>query len=257
VLIKVNGQEVDLAKNREFYFMAPSRDSELTLTFRRGENTIKTKLHPQSSGDFKAALYDEWIENNQKRVDAKSDKRIAYVYMKNMGDEDLKSFLIEMTSESMQREGLILDLRYNRGGNVHDEVLNFLSQRPYMKWKYRGGEFAPQPNFAPSVKPIVLLINEQSLSDAELTATGFKALKLGTIIGTETYRWLIFTSGKTLVDGSYYRLPSWGCYTLEGEDIELSGVKPDIYIRNTFKDRVEKNDPQLDRAVEEILKQLK
>jgi len=256
VLIEVNGQKVDPAKNREFYFMAPSPEAELTLTFKRGENTFQTNVHPQSAGDFKNALYEEWIASNQKRVDEKSSKRIAYIHMKAMGEEDLKNFLIEMTSESMHREALILDLRYNRGGNVHDEVLNFLSQRPYMKWKYRGGEFTPQPNFSPSVKPIVLLVNEQSLSDAELTATGFKALKLGTIIGTETYRWLIFTTNKTLVDGSYYRLPSWGCYTLEGEDIELNGVKPDIYIQNTFKDRVEDNDPQLDRAIEEILKQL-
>lgn len=257
VLTEVNGQKVDPAKNREFYFMAPSLDSELTLEFKRGENIFQTKVHPQSAGVFKTALYEEWIENNQKRVDEKSSKRIAYTHMKTMNEEDLKNFLIEMTSESMHREALILDLRYNRGGNVHDEVLNFLSQRPYMQWKYRGGEFTPQPNFSPSVKPIVLLVNEQSLSDAELTATGFQALKLGTIIGTETYRWLIFTSNKALVDGSYYRLPSWGCYTLEGEDIELNGVKPDIYIQNTFKDRVEANDPQLDRAIEEILMQLK
>ena len=67
---------------------------------------------------------------------------------------------------------------------------------------------------AVAAKPIVMLINEQSLSDAEMTATGFKALKLGKVIGTETYRWIIFTSGKGLVDGSFLRLPSWGCYTL-------------------------------------------
>ena len=74
-------------------------------------------------------------------------------------------------------------------------------------------------------------MNEQALSDAEMTAAGFKALKLGTIVGTETYRWLIFTSGKGLVDGSFYRLPSWGCYTLDGKDIEKNGVAPDVYIK--------------------------
>jgi C-terminal processing protease CtpA/Prc len=139
---------------------------------------------------------------------------------------------------------------------VHDDVLQFLSQRPYTKWKYRGGEFAPQPNFAPAAKPIVLLINEQSLSDAEMTAAGFKELKLGTIVGTETYRWLIFTTGKSLVDGSYHRMPSWGCYTLDGKNIELNGVSPDIYIKNTFEDRLENRDPQLDKAIELILQEL-
>ncbi len=122
--------------------------------------------------------------------------------MKDMGGRSLDQFLIEMTSEAYRRDALILDLRYNTGGNVHDDVLRFLSQRPYTQWKYRGGKLAPQPNFAPTAKPIVLLINEQSLSDAEMTAAGFKALKLGTVVGTETYRWLIFTSGRALVDGS-------------------------------------------------------
>jgi len=79
---------------------------------------------------------------------------------------------------------------------------------------------------------------------------------LGTIIGTETYRWIIFTSGKGLVDGSFYRLPSWGCYTLDGKNLEKEGVSPDIFVPQTFKDRIEGNQPQLDRAIEEIMGQL-
>jgi tricorn protease len=116
---------------------------------------------------------------------------------------------------------------------------------------------APQPNFAPSAKPIVVLINMQSLSDAEMTTAAFKELKLGTVIGTETYRWLIFTSGALLVDGSFTRLPTWGCYDLEGNDLEFTGVKPDIYINNTFIDRVNGNDPQLEKAISYLLEKLK
>ena len=173
-----------------------------------------------------------------------------------MGGGSLNDFLIDMTTEAEKRDALILDLRYNRGGNVHDDVLQFLSQRSYLQWKQRGGKMAPQPNFSPSSRPIVLLLNEHSLSDAEMTGAGFKALGLGTIIGTETYRWIIFTSGKGLVDGSFTRLPSWGCYDLDGNDLEMTGVAPDIFVKNTFKDRVEGNDPQLDKAIEFILKEL-
>jgi len=90
-----------------------------------------------------------------------------------------------------------------------------------------------------------------------MTAAGFKALKLGKIIGQETYRWIIFTSGKSLVDGSSYRLPSWGTYTLDGQNLEKTGVAPDIYVKNTFVDRLNDNDPQLERAVQEILKDIK
>lgn len=255
VLIKVNDQVIDESQSRDFYFSKPSIDAELELTFRRAGKEQTVKIHPQSYGAVSGRLlYDEWIENNQKIVDEKGKKRIAYAYMKNMGTGELNKFLTEMNTEAYQREGLILDLRYNTGGNVHDGVINFLSQRPYLKWKYREGAFTVQPNFTPAAKPIVLLINEQSLSDAEMTAQGFKELKLGKIIGNETYRWIIFTSGKGLVDGSFYRLPAWGCYTLDGKNLEKEGVKPDILIKTTFKDRLENKDPQLEKAIEEVMK---
>ncbi|WP_422007887.1 S41 family peptidase [Roseivirga pacifica] len=256
IITAINGEPVSQSTNREFYLSKPSIDEEVSLTLNRSGNSIEVKIHPNSTGSLRTNLYDEWIAQNQQVVDSKTDKKVAYIHMKNMGGGSLQDFLIEMTSEAYNRDALILDLRYNTGGNVHDEVLKFLSQKPYLQWKFREGKLTPQGNFGAGAKPTILLINEQSLSDAEMTATGFKELGLGTIIGTETYRWIIFTSGAGLVDGSFYRLPSWGTYTLDGQNIEKVGVKPDIYIRTTFEDRIKGRDPQLDRAIEEALKQL-
>ena len=255
VLQAVNGVTVDVQRDRSFYFTKPSMDREMKLTFSRGGQFVEAKIHPQ--GSLYGNLYDEWIDANQKRVDEKSKGRIAYGYMKNMGQFELDQFLIDMTQELNHKDALIFDLRYNTGGNVHDEVLRFLSQRSYLKWKYREGKLTPQSNFAPSDKPIILLINEQSLSDAEMTAQGFKTLRLGKIVGNGTYRWIIFTSGVGLVDGSAVRMPGWGCYSLDGKDLEMSGVDPDIKVINTFDDKLNGRDPQLDKAIEEILKQLK
>ncbi|MCX2573962.1 S41 family peptidase [Pedobacter sandarakinus] len=257
VLIAVNGIRVQPNIDRDYYFSKPSLDKEMTLTFSRGGKDIFVNLHPESAAMLRANLYDEWITTNRKNVDKWGNNRIAYSYMKNMSGGELESFLLDMVAQEENKDAIILDLRYNTGGNVHDDVLKFLSQRPYLQWKYRGGKLAPQSNFGPAAKPIVLLINEQSLSDAEMTAAGFKQLKLGKIIGTETYRWIIFTSAKGLVDGSSYRLPSWGCYTMDGQNLESNGVKPDIFVKNTFEDRLADKDPQLQKAVEEILKDLK
>lgn len=256
-LFAVNGVEINENECRDKYFTTTSMPEEVTLTFERANNKFDVKIHPQSYNELKTNLYDEWIANNRKYVDEKSKDKIAYSYMKNMGDSELENFWLDMTTVANYKEALILDLRYNTGGNVHDDVLHFLSQKPYLQWKYRSGKFTIQPNFAPASKPIVVLINEQTLSDGEMTSAGFKALGLGKIIGTESYRWIIFTSGKSLVDGSYYRLPSWGCYTLDGKDLEAEGVKPDIYVKTTFKNRIDNIDPQLDKAIEEISKQLK
>jgi Tol biopolymer transport system component/C-terminal processing protease CtpA/Prc len=256
-LTSVNGKKIDLNENIETYFTSPKKQDELVLTLNRDGKTITTKVHPISNGELKGLLYDDWIYNNHQRVDKLSNNRIAYSCMKNMSTDELDRFLLDMVEQENRKDAVILDLRYNTGGNVHDKVLNFLSQRPYLQWKYREGKITTQPNFAPSGKPIVLLINEASLSDAEMTAAGFKALKLGKIIGQDTYRWIIFTSAKGLVDGSSYRLPAWGTYTLDGQNLEKTGVKPDIYVKNTFMDRLHNNDPQLERAVQEILKDLK
>jgi tricorn protease len=255
ILVKVNDQSVDVTKDRNFYFTLPSLDREVKITVNRNGQMINTKIHPQAT--VRNNLYDEWIDNNQRIVDEKSKGRIAYGYMKDMGQGELDQFIVDMTQELNKKEALIFDLRYNTGGNVHNDVLNFLSQKKYLNWKYREGGLSPQPNFAPADKPIVLLINEQSLSDAEMTAQGFKALQLGKVIGNGTYRWIIFTSGVGLVDGSFVRMPAWGCYTLDGKDLEMSGVQPDILLINSFTDKINGQDPQLDKAIEEILKQLK
>ena len=257
LLVRVNGVNVDYQSNRESYFLFPEMPSELVLDFTGEDGKGKrVKVHPTSQGAINSLLYDEWIASNKERVDKLSGDRIGYVYLKNMSSGSLDKFIIEMTADMATRDALIVDLRYNTGGNIHDDLIKFLSQKPYLNWKFREGMVSPQPHFAPSGKPIVLLINQSSLSDAEMTAAAFKELGLGTIVGTETYRWIIFTSSASLVDGSTCRLPAWGCYTLDGTDLEFSGVKPDLYIRNSFTDIINERDPQLEKSVEVLMQKL-
>lgn len=81
-------------------------------------------------------------------------------------------------------------------------------------------------------------------------------MKLGTLVCNEAYRWIIFTSGRGLVDGSTVRMPYWDCFSLEVNDLEKTAVKPDILVLNGFEEKLEGLDPQLDSAVIEILKKL-
>ena len=256
-LVSVNGTVIDPAISREYWFTFSAMPQEVVLGFERDGKQFQTRLHPVRYSAVNTLLYDEWIAGNQKFVDKSSENSVAYVHIKNMSAGALSDFLIEMTSEAVDRKALIVDLRYNTGGNIHDDLINFLSQRPYLEWKFRDGQKSPQPNFAPAGKPMVILINEQSLSDAEMTTAGLKALNIGTIVGTETYRWIIFTSSKSLVDGSSCRLPAWGCYTLDGINLEFEGVKPDVYVKTGFPEKVKDKDPQLEKAIEILLGQIK
>jgi bifunctional DNA-binding transcriptional regulator/antitoxin component of YhaV-PrlF toxin-antitoxin module len=97
VLVKVNDEAVDKKIDRNYYFTVPSRDRELRLTFDRNGQMVNIKIHPQAT--LFANLYDEWIDNNQKRVNEKGNGRIAYGYMKNKGQFELDQFIIDMTQE--------------------------------------------------------------------------------------------------------------------------------------------------------------
>lgn len=256
ILIAVNGKKVDPQTNREYYFTSSVSEKELPLTFQRGNTQYDVTLHTRPARSLTTLFYTEWEDNCREKVTQKTNGRIAYHHMRDMGSDALNNFLIDMSTDAVHKDGLILDLRYNNGGNVHHEVLEYLTRKPHFTWKFRDKQENTHPNHTPGNKPIVVLINERSLSDAEVTSNGIQSLGIGKLIGTETYRWIIFTSGSMLVDGSFCRLPGWGCYNMKGEDMEFAGVKPDIYIRNTFKDRMEGNDPQLDKAIEEIMKEL-
>ena len=258
-LVAVNGVKINIKENRESYMVSPTPQKEVVLRFAKGGasasviNEYEVRLQTTSTGNIRSLLYTEWEDSNRSFVDKMSNGKLAYVHMRDMTSGSLESFLIDMNTYAVHKDGLILDLRFNNGGNVHNEVIEFLSQKKYFNWKYREGALSTHPNVTPADKPIVVLINERSLSDAEVTSNGIRELSVAKLIGTETYRWIIFTSGVGLVDGSSVRLPAWGCYTLDGKNMEKTGVKPDISIRNTFRDRLESKDPQLERAIKELL----
>ena len=256
-LVAVNGKRIDKAVNREKYFSGAVATDELKLTFKRGGKEFDTKIHTATPSAVKTLEYKQWEDQRSDMVSKKTGGKVGYIHMRAMGDEDLNNFLLKMHTEVYDKDALILDLRYNNGGNVHKEVIDFLRGQGHFEWAYRDFPRTTHPNVAPADKPIVVLVNEHSLSDAEVTSNGIKTLGIAKLVGTETYRWIIFTSAVRLIDGSTCRMPSWGCYSIiDGSDLENTGVKPDIYVKNTFKDRLEGKDPQLDAAVAEVLRQL-
>jgi len=257
-LVRINGELVKPEENL-WKRLNGKPNRRLKLTFLNpGGDVITVAVKPISAGRENRLLLEEWIESRREFVRQKTDDQVAYIYMRAMGRSDLERFLKELERDAVPRKGLILDLRYNFGGNVHDRVLQALTKPVYAKWKIRGLSETPQSTFGMAHKPVVLLINEVTLSDGEMTANGFKTLRRGPVVGNTTYGWLIFTTSVRLMNGGSFRLPFWGCYTLDGKDLETSGgVKPDMFVINDLNDDLRGQDPQLEKAIEVILKEIR
>ncbi len=258
-LLAVNGEKVAAGKNiwRRLNGQMGKR-IKLKFGSKRFNKNIEIALKPESGGAENRQVLEEWIQSRKELVKQKTDDRIAYIYMRAMGGGDLERFLKELERDAVPRKGLILDLRFNFGGNVHDRVLQALTKPVYAKWRRRGLSETQQSTFGFADKPIVLLINEVTLSDGEMTANGFKTLKRGTIVGNTTYGWLIFTTSVGLMNGGSFRLPFWGCYTLDGQDLEtIGGITPDVSVINDLNHDLHGQDPQLEKAVEVILSKIK
>jgi tricorn protease len=217
-----------------------------------GARTVRIK--PIGRLAWNGLLYEKWIDDKRAVAEKASGGRFGYLHVTDMGDDARNRFERELFSIGQRKDGMIIDLRNNNGGDTHDSLLKILERnKHYFTFAPRLETPFPQPERA-YVKPIILLTNEASLSDAEVFSNGFKELGLGKVVGMPTMGWIIFTYTYPLIDGSFTRVPHLGCYTIEGKDMELWGVPPDIKVGLLPADSIAGKDPQIERAVEELLK---
>lgn len=197
-------------------------------------------------------LYERWVRGNAARVDELSQGRLGYIHIPSMDDNGLETFVRSLYSDNFDKDGIIIDVRYNGGGFTHEQVLNYLSGREHTVFKQRnGGEGwvlrSPDRKW---YKPATVLINNRSYSDAEIFPHAFRVSGIGKVVGQPTGGLVIGTGGMKLIDGSTFRLPRVGVFTTEGVNMEKAGVEPDILVEIQPSDWVSGKDPQIAKAIE-------
>ncbi|MGZ8846236.1 MAG: S41 family peptidase, partial [Pyrinomonadaceae bacterium] len=220
------------------------------------EGAWKTRLETINGGAYNTLRYDRWVKERRQKVDEMSNGRIAYLHIQAMNQPSLRKFEKEIR-EFRNKDAMIIDQRWNGGGNIEQELLAILVQREYQVWVPRGVEAAGRP-FAGYFGPKVVLQNWRSASNAEMFPAGFRALGLGKVIGTPTMGAVIGTGSYSLIDGSTVRTPGVGVYLADQKrtNMENFGVPPDIRVDNSPEDNLAGRDRQLEAAVDELLKQL-
>jgi tricorn protease len=196
-----------------------------------------------------------WVEGNLRKVDEATNGRVAYVYVPNtanLGHTYFKRYFFPQAN----REAIIIDERYNGGGQVADYYIDLLRRPELCRWAMRYGGDIKTP-LSSIQGPKVMIIDENAGSGGDLLPWMFRELELGTLIGRPTWGGLVGTLGfPVLMDGGRVTAPNLGIWTEDGFIVENVGVPPDIEVEQWPAETIAGSDPQLEKAIEVILAEL-
>jgi len=256
-ILAVDGKPLKAGDNYwRHYSLAPGRKLEFTVNSKPlAEGAWTTKVEPVSAGAYSTLQYEKWVEERRQMVEKLSGGEIGYLHIRSMNQPSLRQFERDLATNRFKK-ALIIDQRFNPGGNIDQELLRILQQRQYQYTRVRDSVYLTRPA-AGYFGPLVVMQNERSTSDAEVFPDGFRTLKLGKTVGITTYGAVIGTGSFRLMDGSQIRTPGSGLWNVGGQNLENYGVPPDVYVDNTPGDFLKGRDAQLEKAVEVLKEEIR
>jgi len=258
-LISIDGTPV-LSSTNYWKLLNYRLNRKVAVTFNskpNEEGAWTTRIEPVPMAAFNQLRYERWVKQRRDMVEKATNGKIGYLHIQAMDATSLRKFEKEIR-ENRDKKALIIDQRFNGGGNIEQELLAILVQRQYQVWQPRGTEQSGRP-FAGYFGPKIVLQNWRSASNAEMFPAGFRALGLGKTVGTTTMGAVIGTGSYSLIDGSTVRTPGTGVYLADGKNTNMEnyGVKPDIVVENTPEDTINGRDRQLETAIAELMKEVR
>jgi tricorn protease len=199
-------------------------------------------------------LYQKWLDDNQAMVDKLSSGKFGYLHISAMDMPSFYKFEEELYSQAAGKDGLVIDVRENGGGSTADHLLTALTQPVHAIAVPRGGTPGyPQDRkvYATWNKPIVVLCNQNSFSNAEIFSHAILALKRGKLVGVPTAGGVISTGATQIMDLGTLRMPFRGWYGInDGEDMELHGAMPHVILWPEPEELPKGKDRQLEKGIE-------
>ena len=252
---KIDG--VPVTDSLDFYLLLNRKVGKPVLlsildpaTNSRWEETLK----PVTGGQENELLYKRWVNNRRDEVTKLSEGKIGYIHVRSMDDASMRTVFEEALGRNLEKDAIIIDTRFNGGGNIHEQLSDFLSGKKYMDIIPHGQYVGSEP-YDKWVKPSIVLIGESNYSDAHLFPVAYKLKGTGKTLGmpvpgTGTFVWWEAQIDPSLVFG----IPMGGWRTPDGKFCENNQLEPDVKVRNEPDIISTGRDQQIEAAVKELMK---
>ncbi|HEX4005393.1 MAG TPA: PDZ domain-containing protein [Acidobacteriaceae bacterium] len=256
-LLAVNGRELHATDNLYSFFDGTAGQQTVLRVGTRADGSDGRDVTVVPTDSEHGLRNIDWIEGNRRLVDKLSDGKIAYIYMPNTGGSGYDNFNRYFYAQ-IDRQGVVLDERYNEGGLIADYIVNVLGQKILSGAIERDGKPVHDPEGA-IFGPKAMIINQSAGSGGDAMPWYFHKAGLGTLVGVRTWGGLIGIGGyPSLMDGGSVTAPRYAIYGLHGEwEVEGHGIPPDVEVEELPKDMAAGHDLQLEKAVAVVMEQLK
>ena len=256
-LLAVDGLPIDIAKDPWAAFQGlAGREATLTVSEKPKIDDDAREVRIKPLGDEGDLRFRAWIEQNRKCVEQQSNGQVGYIYVPDTGVNGQNELFRQFYGQR-DKAALIIDERWNGGGQLPNRFIELLNRPVLNYWARRYGKDSPTPNDAHH-GPKCMLINGMAGSGGDCFPFYFRHVGLGKLIGTRTWGGLVGMSGNPgLIDGGYVTVPRFAFYETNGTwGIEGHGVDPDIEVIDDPSKMVEGGDPQLDVAIKHMLEEI-
>jgi tricorn protease len=259
IIISINGRPVLEARDISD-MLANHAGQQVLLGLKRGQADMKPiVVTPVNTGQNTGLRYSDWEEKNRLQVEKASNGRMGYLHLRAMGGSDINTFAREFYA-NIDRDGLIIDVRRNNGGNIDSWVIEKLLRRAWSFWTTPDGMYRGVNMQQTFRGHLVVLIDEYTYSDGETFAEGVKQLGIAPLVGRRTSgagAWLTDSNG--LVDGGMIRVAEWPQFATKDGSwlIEGKGVSPDVEVVNLPLETFNGKDRQLETAIKVLQDKLK
>ena len=257
IIEKIDGQEI-----------TPESDYSVLLNGKARKKTLVTLYNPQtkerweevvvpvSNGVMSDLLYARWVKQRAADVDKWSNGRLGYVHIESMGDDSFRSVYSDILGKYNNREGIVIDTRFNGGGRLHEDIEILFSGKKYFTQVVRGREACDMPSRRWN-KPSIMVQCEANYSNAHGTPWVYSHQKIGKLVGMPVPGTMTSVSWETLQDPTLvFGIPVIGYRLPDGSYLENSQLEPDIKVANSPETVVKGEDMQLKTAVDELLKEI-